>query len=73
MAVAEVDHGSDTATAVTSASAICPSRGARTACFTTADSRLRSDMVLILRLISASIGGFTQRRQSALRTLTIAL
>src|SRR5262245_8499097 len=73
MELAEVDHGSETATAVTSPSAICPSRAARTLAFMTIDSGLRSDMVLILAVIFADLGGFAQRRQSALRAYAVAL
>src|SRR5262249_11948006 len=60
MAVADVDHGNETATAVTNPSAICPSRGARAASFTTARSRLRSDMAVA----PADLSGFAQGRQS---------
>src|SRR5262249_45994507 len=73
MELAEVDHGSETATAVTSPSAICPSRGARTLAFMTIDSGLPSDMVLILAAISPDRSGFAQRRQSALRAYAVAL
>src|SRR5262249_44042235 len=73
MELAEVDHGSETATAVTSPSAICPSRAARTLAFMTIDSGLRWDMVLILAVILADLGGFAQRRQSALRAYAVAL
>src|SRR5215510_973379 len=69
MAVADVDHGNETATAVTNPSAIRPSRGARAASFTTARSRLRSDMAIA----PADLGGFAQRRQSTPRTRTLAL
>src|SRR5262245_16451587 len=71
--VAEVDHGNETATAVTRPSAICPSRGARTVCFTTDDSRLRSDMAMVLTVIFINAGAFAQHGQPALRTRAIAL
>src|SRR5262249_19235741 len=71
--LAEVDHGSETATAVTSPSAICPSRGARTLSFMPIDSGLRSDMVVILAVIVADLGAFAQRRQAAPRAHTVAL
>src|SRR6516162_9909687 len=73
MELAEVDHGSETATAVTSPSAICPSRGARMLAFMTTDSGFRSDMVVILAVIFADLGGFAQRRQSALCAYAVAL
>src|SRR6516225_8308849 len=73
MLVAEVDHGSETTTAVASPSAICTSRGARARSFMTIDSGLCPDMVLILAVIFADLGGFAQRRQAALRAHTVAL
>jgi hypothetical protein len=39
----------------------------------TIDSGLRWDMVLILAVIFADLGGFAQRRQSALRAYAVAL
>ena len=39
----------------------------------TIDSGLRPDMVLILAVIFADLGGFAQRRQAALRAHTVAL
>ena len=71
--VADVDHGNETATAVTSPSAICPSLGARTGSFTMAGSRLRSDMILALMVMCADTGAFAQRRQPTLRTRMVAL
>src|SRR5262249_54339357 len=63
MDVAEVDHGSDTATAVASPSATSASRMRR---FTAAASGLRSNMVV------ADLGRFPQHRKAALRLHAIA-
>src|SRR5437899_11533704 len=73
MELAEVDHGSETATAVTSPSAICPSRGARTPSFTTIDSGLRSDMVVILAVIFDGLCGFAQHRLFSLSVYSVTV
>src|ERR1700682_3999204 len=80
MLVAEVDHGSETTTAVASPSAIWASRGARTRSFTPVASRLRwdiaiasaVDLALGSAVIKADPGGFPQHRQAALRARAIA-
>ena len=62
MLVAEVDHGSDTATAAASPSAICPSRGARTAAAMAFNSRLRGGMMVVFAVIFTGHGGGAQHR-----------
>ena len=62
MLVAEVDHGSDTATAAASPSAICPSRGARMAAAMAFDSRLRGGMMVVFAVIFTGHGGGAQHR-----------
>src|SRR5262245_58286740 len=73
IAVAEVDHGSDTATATTSPSATWPSQGARTLDLMSCESRLCPDMAIMRLVALAGVGGWSQRRQAELRARAVAM
>src|SRR5262249_45346438 len=65
--VAEVDHGSDTATAAASPSAIWPRRGARRPEVAGCDSRSGADMLVMFVFVCSEPGSCVELRQSALR------
>src|SRR5438046_2383796 len=71
--VAEVDHGSDTATAAASASAIWPRRGACRPVDTRSDLRSGPDMLVMFVVAPAEPGGCVELRQSALRARASAV
>src|SRR5262245_8639937 len=73
IAVAEVDHGSDTATATTSPSATWPSRRARRLELMSGESRLRPDMAIMRLVALAEMGGCAQCRQAELRARAVAV
>src|SRR5262245_26103896 len=73
IAVAEVDHGSDTATATTSPSATWPSRRARTLELMSGESRLRPDMAIMRLVALTEVGGCAQCRQAELRARAVAV